>query len=40
MVKLAQSKFDHYPVSTRLNSAKSDDPELMAPIQQGESDRS
>jgi len=40
MVKLAQSKFDHYPVSTRLNSAKSDDPELIAPVQQGEADKS
>ena len=35
MVKLAQSNFAHYPVSTRLNSAKTDDPELLAPIAQG-----
>ena len=35
MVKLAQSTFAHYPVSTRLNSAKADDPELLAPVAQG-----
>jgi len=32
MVKLAQSEFDHFPVSTRLNTAKSDDPELMGRV--------
>ena len=34
MVKLAQSNFAHYAVSTRLNSAKTDDAELLAPIEQ------
>jgi len=34
MVRLAQSNFSHYAVSTRLNSAKSDGPELVAPIEQ------
>lgn len=32
MIKLAQSAFDHYPVSTRLNAAKDDDPELIRPV--------
>jgi len=35
MVKLAQSNFAHYAVSTRLNSARTDDAELLAPIEQG-----
>ena len=34
MVKLAQSAFAHYPVSTRLNSARTDDPALVAPLEQ------
>ena len=34
MVKLAQSNFAHYPVSTRLNTAKTDEPGLLAPIEQ------
>ena len=33
MVKLAQTNFTHYPVSTRLNSARTDDPGLLAPIE-------
>ncbi len=36
MVGLAQSNFEHYAVSTRLNSAKNDDPELIAPLQPGQ----
>jgi putative SOS response-associated peptidase YedK len=35
MVGLAQSSFEHYAVSPRLNSAKTDDPELIAPLQPG-----
>jgi putative SOS response-associated peptidase YedK len=34
MVKLAQSNFAHYPVSTRLNTARTDEPGLLAPIEQ------
>jgi putative SOS response-associated peptidase YedK len=34
MIKLAQSVFAHYAVSTRLNSARTDDPGLVAPIEQ------
>jgi len=32
MVKLAQSSFAHYPVSTRLNTARTDEPGLVAPV--------
>jgi putative SOS response-associated peptidase YedK len=35
MVKLAQSNFAHYAVSTRLNSARNDGPELIAQLEQG-----
>ena len=31
MIKLAQSNFAHYAVSTKLNSARSDGPELISP---------
>ena len=34
MVKLAQSNFAHYAVSTRLNTAKTDDAGLLAPLEQ------
>ncbi|HUJ85259.1 MAG TPA: SOS response-associated peptidase [Burkholderiales bacterium] len=40
MVKLAQSNFAHHAVSTKLNSAKTDDPALVAPLEQASQGRS